>query len=83
MKHQNRTYNNLKNRNDTYHFRDKGASLFYDNMINKRITQLNENINFTIIKEYTDILLNSQSSKDLIVVKDVVFSQVKSKQNII
>ncbi|MBU3201141.1 FtsX-like permease family protein [Clostridium estertheticum] len=82
MKHQNRTYNNLKNKNDSYNFRDKGASLFYDSMINQRITLLNENINLTINKEYTDILLNSESSKDLIVVQDVVFNQIKSKQNI-
>ncbi|MCB2358524.1 FtsX-like permease family protein [Clostridium estertheticum] len=82
MKHQNRTYNILKNNNDSYNFRDKGVSLFYDSMINQRITLLNKNMNLTINKEYTDILLNSQSSKDLIVVKDVVFNQIKSKQNI-
>ncbi|MBU3179547.1 ABC transporter permease, partial [Clostridium estertheticum] len=51
-------------------------------MINQRITLLNKNMNLTINKEYTDILLNSQSSKDLIVVKDVVFNQIKLKQNI-
>lgn len=82
MKHQSRSYDNLKNNNDSYYITDKAMSLSYDTMNNQKISLLGENRTLTVNKEFTDILLNSQSSKDLIVVKDVVFSNIKFKKNI-
>lgn len=80
MKHQNRAYSDLKNKNDVYYITDKGTTLFYESLENKEMNLPDENKTFTINKEYADLLLNMQSSNDLVVVMDNVFKEVKSKE---
>ena len=82
MKQQNRDYSKLKNKNAVYYITDKGMTLLYESLENMEIKLPDENKTFIIDKEYTDLLLNRQTTYDLVVVKDNVFNEVKTKENL-
>lgn len=82
MKHQKREYSNLKDKNHAYYIIDKGMTLLYESLENLEMKLPDENKTFIINKEYRDLLLNRQTSYNLVVVKDSVFNEIKTKQNI-
>ncbi|MCM1990186.1 ABC transporter permease [Oceanirhabdus seepicola] len=82
MNHQNRVYNELKNKNDVYYISNEGMTYFYESLDNQQINLIYENQSYVIKKHYTDLLLNTQSTFDLVVIKDNVFNQYKIKDEI-
>ena len=82
MKHQNKEYSSLKNKNDAYYITDRYISLNYEPLENLDMNLSDENKTFIINKEYDDLLLNMQSTHELVVVNDNTFNEVKTKENI-
>lgn len=82
MKHQKRDYSNLKDKSHVYFITDKGMTLLYKSLEDLEMKLPDENKTFIINKEYTELLLNSQTSYDLVVVKNSVFNEIKTKENI-
>lgn len=82
MNHQNRSYKELKNKNDVHYISNKEIKYFYESLDNQQINLIYENKSYVINKHYTDLLLNTQSTFDLVVVKDSVFNQYKIKDEI-
>lgn len=82
MKYQNKEYSILKNKNDIYYIVDKGMTLFYESLENQEMNLPDENKTFIINKQYTELLLNRQSTYDLVVVQDNVFNEFKTKEKI-
>ncbi|MBU3179382.1 ABC transporter permease, partial [Clostridium estertheticum] len=82
MKYQNRSYSNLKNKNDIYYLADEGMARYYESLKNKEMNLPDENKTFIINKQYTDLLFNMESTSNLVVVKDNVFNEFKTKEKI-
>ncbi|WML37660.1 FtsX-like permease family protein [Clostridium sp. OS1-26] len=82
MKYQNREYSSLKTNNDIYYIKEKTTNLFYETLENKSINLIDENKIFNVSKQYDELLLNKYSTYSLVVVKDSVFNEIKTKENI-
>ncbi|WP_346887668.1 FtsX-like permease family protein [Clostridium sp. UBA1056] len=82
MEYQNREYFNLKNNDDIYYIKGENTNLFCDTLDNKSINLIDENKIFNINKQYDELLLNKYSTYSLVVVRDNVFNELKTKGTI-
>lgn len=82
MKYQNREYFDLKNNDDIYYIKAENTNLFCDTLDNKSINLIDENKIFNINKQYDELLLNKYSTYNLVVVRDSVFNELKTKGTI-
>jgi putative ABC transport system permease protein len=82
MRYYNREHSDLKTSNDIYYIKEKNKSLIYEALENKSINLKDENKSFKVSKEYDELLLNMDSTYELVVVKDSVFNEFKTKENI-
>lgn len=82
MKYQNRECFDLKNNDDIYYIKQENTNLFCDTLDNKPISLIDENKVFNISKQYDELLLNKYSAYNLVVVKDNVFNELKTKETI-
>ncbi|HAK43169.1 MAG TPA: ABC transporter permease [Clostridium sp.] len=82
MEYQNREYFDLKNNDDIYYIKGENTNLFCDTLDNKSINLIDENKIFNINKQYDELLLNKYSTYNLVVVRDNVFNELKTKGTI-
>ncbi|RDY26770.1 ABC transporter permease [Romboutsia weinsteinii] len=79
--YENKPYENLNSKDNTYYISDEFGAIAYENLKGSAIVMSGYKNNFMVKNEVNHSLLNTQSSMELLVVKDTVFNEIKNSSN--
>ncbi|WP_017415265.1 ABC transporter permease [Clostridium tunisiense] len=82
MEYEGKEYSELKKDTDIYYIKEKVENMFYETLENKPIELKEDNKIFNVNKEYSELILNMDSTYNLVVVKDKIFNELKNQENL-